>query len=71
MEQYVPCPVCSTPKTQDGISQQVEDMQFFNMEDCVLTAIELDTIACPNHPDIPVPLEELVPELFMTDFPSR
>ncbi|XP_048338175.1 leucine-rich repeat serine/threonine-protein kinase 1 isoform X2 [Sphaerodactylus townsendi] len=71
MEQYVPCPVCSTPKTQDGKSQQIEDMQFFNMEDCVLTAIELDTITCPNHPDIPVPLQELVPELFMTDFPSR
>ncbi|XP_060116064.1 leucine-rich repeat serine/threonine-protein kinase 1 [Heteronotia binoei] len=71
MEQYVPCPVCSTPKTQEGNSQQIEDMQFFNMEDCVLTAIELDTITCPNHLDIPVPLEELVPELFMTDFPSR
>ncbi|KAH0620056.1 hypothetical protein JD844_014594 [Phrynosoma platyrhinos] len=72
MEQYVPCPVCSTPKTKDGKgSQKIEDMQYFNMEDCVLTAIESDSIVCGHHPDIPVPLQELVPELFMTDFPAR
>nr|XP_028561642.1 leucine-rich repeat serine/threonine-protein kinase 1 isoform X1 [Podarcis muralis]XP_028561643.1 leucine-rich repeat serine/threonine-protein kinase 1 isoform X1 [Podarcis muralis] len=72
MEQYVPCPVCSTPKSQEGKgSQETEDMQYFNMEDCVLTAIELDSITCAHHPAIPVPLQELVPELFMTDFPAR
>ncbi|XP_062998254.1 leucine-rich repeat serine/threonine-protein kinase 1 [Elgaria multicarinata webbii] len=72
MEQYVPCPVCSTPKTQEGKdSQKIEDLQYFNMEDCVLTAIELDSIICAHHPEIPVPLQELVPELFMTDFPAR
>ncbi|XP_066492192.1 leucine-rich repeat serine/threonine-protein kinase 1 [Tiliqua scincoides] len=69
MEQYVPCPVCSTSKMQGG--QKIEDMQYFNMEVCVLTAIELDEITCPHHPDVPVPLQELVPELFMTDFPAR
>ncbi|XP_056135379.1 leucine-rich repeat serine/threonine-protein kinase 1 [Lampris incognitus] len=43
----------------------------FNMEDCVLAAVEKDYIFCPQHPDQTVPLQELVPELFMTDFPSR
>uniref|UniRef100_A0ABM5EYR3 non-specific serine/threonine protein kinase n=2 Tax=Pogona vitticeps TaxID=103695 RepID=A0ABM5EYR3_9SAUR len=72
MEQYVPCPVCSTPKMQKGKDgQKTEDLQYFNLEDCVLTAIELDSITCAHHPDIPVPLQELVPELFMTDFPAR
>uniref|UniRef100_A0A8D2L281 non-specific serine/threonine protein kinase n=1 Tax=Varanus komodoensis TaxID=61221 RepID=A0A8D2L281_VARKO len=72
MEQYVPCPVCSTPKTQEEEeSQKTEGMQYFNMEDCVLTATELDSILCVRHPEVPVPLQELVPELFMTDFPVR
>ncbi|XP_026528814.1 leucine-rich repeat serine/threonine-protein kinase 1 [Notechis scutatus] len=72
MEQYVPCPVCSTTKPQDGEdSPPKEDGQYFNMEDCFLTAIEQDHITCAQHPDLPVPLQELVPELFMTDFPAR
>ncbi|XP_026149127.1 leucine-rich repeat serine/threonine-protein kinase 1 isoform X3 [Mastacembelus armatus] len=44
---------------------------YFNMEDCVLAAVEKEHIICPQHPDQPVPLQELVPELFMTDFPAR
>ncbi|KAM3876631.1 leucine-rich repeat serine/threonine-protein kinase 1 [Diretmus argenteus] len=46
-------------------------VHYFNMEDCVLAAVEKEYILCPQHPDQPVPLQELVPELFMTDFPSR
>uniref|UniRef100_A0A452VJN2 non-specific serine/threonine protein kinase n=1 Tax=Ursus maritimus TaxID=29073 RepID=A0A452VJN2_URSMA len=72
MEQYVPCPVCETswaPYTDP--SEKAEGVQYFDMEDCVLTAIEQDFISCPRHPDLPVPLQELVPELFMTDFPAR
>ncbi|KAK2919616.1 leucine-rich repeat serine/threonine-protein kinase 1 isoform X1 [Channa argus] len=46
-------------------------LHYFNMEDCVLAAVEKDHIVCPQHPDQPVPLQELVPELFMTDFPAR
>lgn len=73
MEQYVPCPVCETSCALHAEPSQraTEGLQYFNMEDCVLTAIERDVIACPLHPDVPVPLQELVPELFMTDFPAR
>ena len=46
-------------------------VHYFNMEDCVLAAVDKEHIVCPNHPSEPVPLQELVPELFMTDFPSR
>ncbi|XP_069567536.1 leucine-rich repeat serine/threonine-protein kinase 1 [Brachyistius frenatus] len=46
-------------------------VHYFNMEDCVLAAVEKEHIICPQHPDQPVPLQELVPELFMTDFPTR
>lgn len=44
---------------------------FFNMEDCVIAAMGQEYIVCPQHTNQPVPLQELVPELFMTDFPSR
>lgn len=72
MEQYVPCHICAAARPEQGeAGERAEDVQYFNMEDCVLTAIELDYITCPNHPDIPVSLQELVPELFMTDFPAR
>lgn len=72
MEQYVPCPVCETSWAQHADpGDKSEGVQYFDMEDCVLTAIERDFISCPRHPDLPVPLQELVPELFMTDFPAR
>lgn len=73
MEQYVPCPVCEATWAlhAEPSERAVEGLQYFDMEDCVLTAIECDVITCPLHPDVPVPLQELVPELFMTDFPAR
>ena len=46
-------------------------VHYFNMEDCVLAAVEKEYIICPQHTDQPVSLQELVPELFMTDFPTR
>ncbi|KAM4826424.1 leucine-rich repeat serine/threonine-protein kinase 1 [Thomomys bottae] len=72
MEQYVPCPVCEASWAHPTeLGERSEGVQYFDMEDCVLTAIEKDFISCPRHPDVPVPLQELVPELFMTDFPAR
>lgn len=46
-------------------------VHYFNMEDCVLAAVENEHISCPQHVEKPVLLQELVPELFMTDFPAR
>ncbi|XP_070704804.1 leucine-rich repeat serine/threonine-protein kinase 1 [Pempheris klunzingeri] len=54
----------------DGGGEGAE-VHYFNMEDCVLAAVEKEHIICPQHPDQPVALQELVPELFMTDFPAR
>ncbi|XP_006900121.1 PREDICTED: leucine-rich repeat serine/threonine-protein kinase 1 [Elephantulus edwardii] len=72
MEQCVPCPVCEAARARTSDhSEKAEAVQYFDMEDCVLAAIEQDVISCPQHPDLPVPLQELVPELFMTDFPAR
>uniref|UniRef100_A0A4W3H6W8 non-specific serine/threonine protein kinase n=1 Tax=Callorhinchus milii TaxID=7868 RepID=A0A4W3H6W8_CALMI len=72
VEQYMPCPSC-TPTTEGETHTQLrpDGLNYFKMEDCVLTAIAKTHIECPNHPSTPVSLEELVPELFMTDFPSR
>ncbi|XP_067873774.1 leucine-rich repeat serine/threonine-protein kinase 1 isoform X2 [Heterodontus francisci] len=72
VEQYVPCPHCTPTATGESqIHSQTQGLHYFSMEDCLLTAIEHTHIECPNHPTDPVPLEELVPELFMTDFPAR
>lgn len=75
IEQYAPCPYCSSgsrlsdPLPLSGSNNST--VHYFNMEDCVLAAVEKEHISCPNHSKQPVPLQELVPELFMTDFPSR
>uniref|UniRef100_A0A8C5M637 non-specific serine/threonine protein kinase n=2 Tax=Leptobrachium leishanense TaxID=445787 RepID=A0A8C5M637_9ANUR len=71
MEQYVPCNYCTT-LTQDLEGETCDiSPHYFNMEDCVLAAVEKDYLECPNHKETSVPLQELVPEIFMTDFPSR
>ncbi|XP_058851313.1 leucine-rich repeat serine/threonine-protein kinase 1-like isoform X3 [Acipenser ruthenus] len=72
IEQYAPCPCCATATAERaGVPGTSKTVHFFNMEDCVHAAMELDHIVCPNHPSVPVPLQELVPELFMTDLPAR
>ncbi|KTG07222.1 hypothetical protein cypCar_00048239, partial [Cyprinus carpio] len=74
IEQYAPCPYCSSgPRLSDPLplsSPSQSTVHYFNMEDCVLAAVDKEHISCPNHPKQLVPLQELVPELFMTDFPS-
>ncbi|CAN9506910.1 unnamed protein product [Ophioblennius macclurei] len=80
IEQYAPCTLCASlglqkqPELRPGPSDGGgggAGVHYFNMEDCVLAAVEKEHITCPLHPEQPVPLQELVPELFMTDFPSR
>ncbi|XP_033847563.1 leucine-rich repeat serine/threonine-protein kinase 1 isoform X2 [Periophthalmus magnuspinnatus] len=68
MEQYAPCPLC--PPCPPGTEQWTQG-HYFSMEDCVLAAVDSQSIVCPQHPEQPVLLQELVPEFFMTDFPSR
>ncbi|KAM4748202.1 leucine-rich repeat serine/threonine-protein kinase 1 [Rhinophrynus dorsalis] len=69
MEQYVPCHSCAAVACDQEGGQSIP--HYFNMEDCVLAAVDKDYLECPNHLEYSVPLQELVPEIFMTDFPSR
>ncbi|XP_051235925.1 leucine-rich repeat serine/threonine-protein kinase 1 isoform X2 [Dicentrarchus labrax] len=79
IEQYSPCPLCASlgQDEEKGGHERDDDegggagVHYFNMEDCVLAAVEKEYIICPRHPEQPVSLQELVPELFMTDFPAR
>ncbi|XP_053573569.1 leucine-rich repeat serine/threonine-protein kinase 1 [Bombina bombina] len=71
MEQYVPCHACAQVTREEEGEQNDMQPYYFNMEDCVLAAVTKDFVQCPNHPESPVPLQELVPEIFMTDLPSR
>ncbi|KAG9489064.1 hypothetical protein GDO78_005201 [Eleutherodactylus coqui] len=71
MEQYVPCNSCTALSNNQEEVKDGKEPYYFNMEDCVLAAVDKDYLECPNHPEDPAPLQELVPEIFMTDFPSR
>ncbi|XP_053320757.1 leucine-rich repeat serine/threonine-protein kinase 1 isoform X2 [Spea bombifrons] len=71
MEQYVLCHCCTALMRKQEGEQEEGDPNYFNMEDCVLAAVDKDYVECPNHPEVSVPLQELVPEIFMTDFPLR
>ncbi|XP_036399603.1 leucine-rich repeat serine/threonine-protein kinase 1 isoform X1 [Megalops cyprinoides] len=75
IEQYAPCPDCAAVSEQGDAEPPADGspsaVHYFNMEDCVIAAVETDHVVCPNHPERPVPLQELVPEIFMTDFPAR
>lgn len=71
VEQYAPCPLCVSMGQHKQADNDEGGVHYFNMEDCVLAAVEKEHIICPQHPEKPVTLQELVPELFMTDFPAR
>ncbi|KAG9352283.1 hypothetical protein JZ751_020696 [Albula glossodonta] len=85
IEQYAPCPDCAAaaeqgaeeppanpgPGTGPSSGKNSSHVHYFNMEDCVIASVKKDHVICPNHPERPVPLQELVPEIFMTDFPAR
>lgn len=74
IEQYAPCPLCASlcpPNPAESRAEPDNVLHYFSMEDCVLAAVHSEHITCPQHPEQPVLLQELVPELFMTDFPAR
>ncbi|XP_061613512.1 leucine-rich repeat serine/threonine-protein kinase 1 isoform X4 [Phyllopteryx taeniolatus] len=75
LERYAPCPLCAARLQQSGTRAPDDGdgggVHLFDVEECALAAAEGDSIACPEHPRHAVPLRELVPELFMTDFPAR
>ncbi|XP_051920210.1 leucine-rich repeat serine/threonine-protein kinase 1 [Hippocampus zosterae] len=77
LERYAPCPLCAArvrrnaagtpePTADPGDGGQVH---LFNVEDCALAAVAGESVGCPRGHA--VPLRDLVPELFMTDFPAR
>lgn len=80
LERYAPCPLCAA-RVQRNAARTPElmadpcgggEVHLFNMEGCALAAVAGESIACPRGPARhTVPLQELVPELFMTDFPAR
>ncbi|XP_061669400.1 leucine-rich repeat serine/threonine-protein kinase 1 isoform X2 [Syngnathoides biaculeatus] len=72
LERYAPCPLCAARlrRAPDDGGDEGE-VHLFDVERCALAAAEGDSVACPRHPQEAVPLRELVPELFMTDFPAR
>ncbi|XP_057705282.1 leucine-rich repeat serine/threonine-protein kinase 1 isoform X2 [Corythoichthys intestinalis] len=76
LEQYAPCQRCAARIPRNGTSRSGRDsegegLHLFGVEDCALAALAGDFIECPGPPGHIVPLRELVPELFMTDFPAR
>ena len=43
----------------------------FPLDTCACAAISHHSIVCPNHPEEPVMLKTLIPEIMMTDLPHK
>uniref|UniRef100_A0A8C4NML7 Protein kinase domain-containing protein n=1 Tax=Eptatretus burgeri TaxID=7764 RepID=A0A8C4NML7_EPTBU len=81
VRQLIPCSRClltPSPSTQTQLDPSLAILNapeqlphMFRLEECLLRAVTDDRMLCPKHPDRPVPLPQLVPEIFMTDFPRR
>ncbi len=85
VQRMIPCPTCATSFKQHKLAQYVEDKnkitdilhyfrnpQFvnqFSLSVCALAAVGHEDILCSKHPDDPVPLLNLVPDLLLTDLP--
>ena len=44
---------------------------YFTLPTCAAAALNSDSINCPNHVDVPVPMKELIPDMLLTDLPSH
>ena len=73
VKKLIPCPICVANLKDNYISTNRSNklVHSFNLNICALAAVSHQTIYCPKHPDIPVPLNLLVPDLLLSDLPSE
>ncbi|XP_077988443.1 leucine-rich repeat serine/threonine-protein kinase 1-like [Glandiceps talaboti] len=86
VHRLITCPVCMedmlTPQTPEvsGISTGSDMFNLdppqlepcvFTVEKCAVVAVTSDEIICDAHPDRPVPLSTLVPDLLLCDLPKK
>ena len=87
VRRLIPCPRCSSflarrgsllrrscsleyPTEQHCGLQPVRPYNF-TLPTCAAAAMSFSTINCPYHPDTVVSLDELIPDLLMTDLPRN
>ncbi|CAH1254418.1 LRRK1 [Branchiostoma lanceolatum] len=68
----IPCPECLRrhPHRNSAVMDPNKPHEFM-FEECGLVALQEDTVECPKHPDTPVQLAELVPDLLLVDLPEK
>ncbi|KAI8480800.1 Leucine-rich repeat serine/threonine-protein kinase 1 [Branchiostoma belcheri] len=71
----IPCPECLRrhPHRCSAVGDPKDPNRphEFMLEECGLVALQEDTVECPKHPDTPVQLAELVPDLLLVDLPEK
>ncbi|CAH1797193.1 unnamed protein product [Owenia fusiformis] len=67
VEKLVPCYMC-TKLHPEWKLHQVELLDFTM---CVLVLLEYDHMYCRMHPDTPVPLRHLIPDVMLHDLPKK
>ncbi|XP_048583428.1 leucine-rich repeat serine/threonine-protein kinase 1 isoform X2 [Nematostella vectensis] len=82
VRRLIPCPKCTTdirkrpPSLRRSCSMEFPSQRLqrpfnFTLPTCAAAALMFSTISCPYHPDSVVCLDELVPDLMMTDLPRH
>ncbi|XP_035667179.1 leucine-rich repeat serine/threonine-protein kinase 1-like, partial [Branchiostoma floridae] len=68
----IPCPECFRrhPHRNSAVMDPNQPHEF-TLEECGLVALQEDTVECSKHPDTPVELAELVPDLLLVDLPEK
>ncbi len=86
VQRVIPCPTCVSSFRHERLSKYLEDgskppdlshhfrnsefVQQFSLSVCALAAGGHEYISSEKHPDEPVPLSHLVPDLLLTDLPA-
>nr|XP_002736404.1 PREDICTED: leucine-rich repeat serine/threonine-protein kinase 1-like [Saccoglossus kowalevskii] len=77
-QRLIPCPICIDQLCQDNAEpsslpyQNAEPNPYeFTIEKCAMVAVNSDEITCEQHPNTPIQLAMLVPDLLLCDLPKN
>lgn len=86
IQRMIPCPYCATLLRNKEVAENCADVQQlseisarlrnsehveqFPLTICALAAMSHDEFQCPKHPEEPISLAHMVPDLLLSDLPS-
>ena len=86
VQRMIPCPTCAVHFRENelakynidpqqltevaGLLRDPEHVKPFSLTVCAIAALGHDEFQCSMHPDEPVPLAHMVPDLLLSDLPA-